>query len=71
MNRPGKIFPSLGWVNFNKSAYKVYGAHTMVFCAQFLNFTEFGPEMGQHKGTEVCSTRVTNENQSCPGKVLL
>ena len=42
----------------------------MIICVQFLNFIAFGPEMAQHNGTEVCSTRVTNENQSCPGKVM-
>ena len=42
----------------------------MVFHAQFSNFIEFGSEMRQRNDPEVCSTRVINENQSCPGKVL-
>ena len=54
----------------NKSSRKVYGAHIMVFHAQFSNFIEFGSEMRQRNDPEVCSTRVINENQSCPGKVL-
>ena len=60
----------VGWVNLNKSSRKVYGAHIMVFYAQFSNFIEFGSEMRQRNDPEVCSTRVINENQSCPGKVL-
>ena len=42
----------------------------MVFYAQCSNFIEFGSEMRQRNDPEVCSTRVINENQSCPGKVL-
>ena len=42
----------------------------MVFHAQFSNFIEFGSEMRQRNDPEVCSTRVINENQSCPGKVM-
>ena len=30
----------------------------MVFQAQISNFIEFGPEMAQRNGAEVCSTRV-------------
>ena len=55
---------------FQKSSSRIYGAHTMVFQAQISNFIEFGPEMAQRNGAEVCSTRVINENQSCPGKVM-
>ena len=42
----------------------------MVFQAQISNFIEFGPEMAQRNGAEVCSIIVINENQSCPGKVM-
>ena len=42
----------------------------MVFQAQISNFIEFGPEMAQRNGAEVCSTRVINEKQSCLGKVM-
>ena len=55
---------------FQKSPSRIYGAHTMLFQPQISNFIEFGPEMAQRNGAEVCSTRVINENQSCPGKVM-
>ena len=62
--------PLLERGKFQKSPSRIYGAHTMVFQAQISNFIEFGPEMAQRNGAEVCSTRVINENQSCPGKVM-
>ena len=74
----GVIPPRVGWVNFQISAHKVYNCncaqifvHKIVFCAQFWNFIPFGPDMAKHNGTEVYSTRVNNENQSCLGKVLI
>ena len=44
---------TLGWVNFQKSPYKVYGPHKMVFQAQISNFVEFGSEMAQHNDLKV------------------
>jgi len=41
---------------FQKSSSRIYGAHTMAFQAQISNFIEFGPEMAQRNGAEVCST---------------
>ena len=45
----------VGWVNFQKSPYKVYGPHKMVFQAQISNFVEFGSEMAQHNDLKVFS----------------
>ena len=53
-----------------ESPSRIHGAHTLVFQAQISNFIAFGPEMAQRNGAEVCITRVINENQSCPGKVM-
>ena len=48
-----KVHALLGWVNFQKSSWKVYGAHTMVFQAQIWNFIAFGPEMAQRNNFKV------------------
>ena len=69
-NRIAHIGGTLERGKFQKSSSRIYGAHTMVFQAQISNFIEFGPEMAQRNGAEVCSIRVINENQSCPGKVM-